>query len=441
MSARPPALSGPPLWGHLPELRADWLGLLARASVECGDAAELNLFGRRLWVICRPEWVRQVLIDEADAFDKGPTLRDLAGRFLGSGLITVPQPAHGRLRALVAPAFAPRRLAGYRSLMAQEAERASSALHDGQNLDLYDHMTTLTIRTIGRALFSQDLDESEHAIRQALDWMLAWITDRVQRPWRLPWSVPTPRNRRARAAKAQLSRTFAALVANRRACPDDRDDVLAALLAAQADGLTDAELLDQLATLCVAGFETTASTLTWAFALLAAHPDVERAVAEEAVDDGAAAGAASLTRRVLDETLRLYPAAHTLGRRASRDVAIGPYQMRAGALLVISPWQLHRRSEDFPDPERFDPDRWLRRSGSVLPRCAYLPFGAGPRACLGGQFALLQMQTTLTTLLRDWQFQSRAPGMPSALVQVTLRPRGLPVHVIRREARPTCASL
>lgn len=435
----PPLLPAPWPLGHLSELRADWFALLQRVALECGDAGQLRIAGRPLLVFNHPALAQQILIDQADAFDKGPTLRHLAGRFLGSGLITVRQADHARLRALVAPAFAPRHMSGYAALMQQACLAAAARLHHGDTLDLYDFLYDLTIDSIGRTLFSADLQTHQHALRSAVDEMLAWITRAVQQPWALPWLVPTAHNRRAKAALAQLQATFSALVAARRSQPAEHTDVLALLLAAQAQGLTDQELRDQLATLCIAGFETTASTLTWAFALLAAHPQWQDQLVAE-IDAGSDPGPETATRRVIDETLRLYPAAHTLGRQALREVQIGPWQVRKGALLVVSPWLMHRREQAFADPERFDPDRWLRERHPPLPRCAFLPFGAGPRACLGGAFATLQMQTVLTTLLRDWRFVPVHPGLPRGLIQPTLRPESLVVRVESRRGATPCAS-
>ena len=260
---------------------------------------------------------------------------------------------------------------------------------------------------------------------------------------RLDW-LPLPHMLRFRRAKAQLDGIIYRLIQERRA-GGDRGDLLSLLLLAQdaegdGTGMTDLQLRDEAMTLLLAGHETTANALTWTWYLVSQHPAVERELHEE-LDrtlGGRAPSADDLpdlpyTRRVLSEAMRLYPPAWVVGRRAVIDCEVGTHTVPSGALVFVSQWVTHRDPRFFVDPERFDPERWTQEAASARPKFSYYPFGAGPRVCIGEQFAWMEGVLVLATLARHWRLRL-VPGHPVApQAIVTLRPKfGMRMTVQRR---------
>jgi cytochrome P450 len=440
------SLSRAPLVGNLLEFRRDRLALFARLRAECGDLGAFHLGPRRLVVVSSPELAHEVLVAQADAFEKGPTLRRFARPLLGDGLLSVDNARHRRNRRLVAPAFTPRTIAHHVALMADEAERSAARLlaagAAGRVVDLADECTQLTLAIIGRSLFSFDLSQDAAAARAALETVQRHIDGILRGFVPLPAWLPTRANRTLARALGQLDALIGRLVAERRrgGPKDAPDDLLSALVFSRdADGefLDDRQIRDEAMTLFVAGHETTAFALAWTFHLLLDHPDVGGELDREleTVLGGRAPGWDDLpklpyTLQVLSEAMRLYPPGHTPGRVAARDVILGGERLPKGTLVLVSIWLLHRRADLWPEPERFMPARFVDER--ALPRHAYLPFSAGPRNCIGARLALAEMQIALAVLRQRTRLSraSAAPVEPEMLV--TLRPRGgLPVRVSR----------
>ncbi|MEL6345084.1 MAG: cytochrome P450 [Myxococcota bacterium] len=434
-----PTLSGTPLLGNLLEMRQDWLALLRRIPEECGDIGRIRLGPRSGVVFNTPTAAQTIFIEEHDAFEKGPTLRRLVRVFLGDGLLTCTQAHHLRLRRLLGPTFSPQRMQGYAAMMAAAARDARAALVPGV-VDIHALLMSIAVRVAGRALFSAEMAERAPTLEKAVSDALDYVAYGVAHPIRPPLWAPTAINRRARAARATFDAIFSEMIDARRAAPDDRGDVLSSLLAARdVDDapLSDAEIRDQLATLMLTGFETAAAAMAWILALLAERPDVEQRLLAE-VDalpaDPCAEHIESLSycKQILNEALRLCPPAHTLGRRALRPVTVDGHTIATGEVVVVSPWLLHRRPDHFPDPERFEPERFAPERIGALPRCAYIPFGAGPRACIGQRFSTVEVQIVLATLLRRFRFRPLCPTRPRASLSMTMRPDNLKVEVAER---------
>lgn len=442
-----PSLSRAPLLGNLMEFRSDRLALFARLRAECGDLGAFHLGPRRLVVVSSPELAHEVLVTQADAFEKGPTLRRFARPLLGDGLLSVDNAHHRRNRRLVAPAFTPKTIAHHVHIMQEEAARSATRLVAAGRADLADECMRLTLAIIGRSLFSFDLSDEAAAARDALEAVQRHIDGILRGLLPVPTWLPTAANRRLRAALARLDGLIGRLVAERRLLGAGRapDDLLSALVfsrdkdsagspGAEGDFLSDRQIRDEAMTLFVAGHETTAFALAWTFHLLLDHPDVgARLDAELARLGGRAPDWDDLpklpyTLQVLSEAMRLYPPGHTPGRVAARDVTLGGERLPAGTLVLVSVWLMHRRADLWPDPERFSPERFADER--ALPKHAYLPFSAGPRNCIGARMALAEMQIALA-VLRQRARISRANSVriePEMLV--TLRPRGgLPVVV------------
>lgn len=413
------------------------------------DAVGLRLRGRRILLLLDPDLADKLLSGSAASTAKGPGLQRTRA-MLGDGLLTSEGPAHDRARRLVAPAFSPRRLDGYVSVFARCARDAAGAWTDGERRDLHADMTALTLRIAGQALLGVDLAAQAPRVRAGLDAALAEFAVTglgaggfgIARAGRNRRTGDTSDRGAAGAlAQAALHQLVDDIISQRRAGPSaDRGDVVSALLAAsqQPGGLSSRELHDHVITLLLAGHETTASALTWTLYLLGRHPWAQQQVQAEADTlDGREASAATLpalryTRAVVTEAIRLYPPAWIIGRTVTADLRLGGWHLPPGSVAAVSPLLLHRDPRWYPDPDRFDPGRWLD-GRPALPRSAYLPFGAGPRVCIGEQFAWSEAVTVLATLARSWTFHTAADFRPALGYQVTLRPAaGMPMTVRTR---------
>jgi cytochrome P450 len=415
------------------------------------DGIGLRLRGRRVLLILEPELAGELLSGRPASTVKGPGLQQTRG-MLGEGLLTSEGAAHDRARRLVAPAFSPRRLDGYVSVFARGAVDAASGWADGEHRDLHADMAALTLRIAGQALLGVDLAGQAPRVRAGLNAALAEFADASgpgadgfgMGPAR---GTARPGNASERGAAGALARSelhqlVDDIIDERRAGPSaDRGDVVSALLAAAEEpgGPTRGEVHDHVITLLLAGHETTASALTWSLYLLSRHPEAQREVQAEADTlNGREVTAATLpalryTRAVITEAIRLYPPAWIIGRTVTADLRLGGWRLPPGSVAAVSPLLLHHDPRWYPHPDRFDPGRWLG-GHAPPPRNAYLPFGAGPRACIGEQFAWSEAVAVLATLARSWAFHTDAGFRPALGYQVTLRPSaGMPMTV---HARP-----
>jgi cytochrome P450 len=431
-TSRPASLRverGLPLVGSLFEFRRDRLAFQQR--VADAGITRTRIAWRTLYVITDHELAHEVLVERDDAFIKGPGLAVVAKPLLGDGLLTSEKDAHRRARKLLAPAFTPKRMVGYAEVMAACAARHLAAVRPGAMIDLAEAMMTTTLDIVGRTLFDADLTGDAGAIGDALTAAMEYVLATVLSPIPLGW--PTPGRRRGLAAVARLDEVVLRLIGERRAAGGDRGDVLSIVLAARDDdgvGLSDRHVRDEIMTLMLAGHETTANLLAWTWSILATQPEVAARLHAEldAVLGGRPPTYADLpqlpvTLAILEETLRLYPPAHTIARQADRDVTIGGVDIAAGSIVTISVLAMQRRAAYWDDPLTFRLDRFLGGDRKAR-RLGYLPFGAGPRVCIGNHFALTEAQLILATWAQryTWRLAQPAPIEPEALM--TLRPKG-----------------
>ncbi len=365
---------------------------------------------------------------------------------LGESLLTSEGETHRRQRRLIQPMFHHERIATYAEPMVRRAEDAAARWTDGAELDVHAEMAALTLAIVGETLFGADVDEERSAtVRRALTDTLAMF-DRVYSPvFRVLARLPTPTMRRYRRIEADLDRVIDELIAERRATGASGGDLLSLLLRAQEDGagMADEQVRDEALTLFLAGHETTANALAWTWWLLSEHPDVEaRLHAElERALGGRSPTAADLerlgyARMVLSESIRLRPPAWAIGRRAIRDVRIGETDVPAGSIVVVAPWLLHHDARWWPEPEAFRPERWTPSESAGRPRGAFVPFGGGPRVCVGEPFAWMEGVLLLSTIAQRWRFRLVPGRAVEAQPVVTLRPRnGLPMRAERRGPR------
>ncbi|MER7701545.1 cytochrome P450 [Kitasatospora sp. NPDC097605] len=441
LASVPPAPGHVPLLGHAPALLRDPLGFVASLPAR-GDLVRLRLGPQTVVMVCDPGLVRHVLVQD-DVFDKGGPLFERLRDVLGYGLGTCPHSLHRRQRRLCRPAFGADRLPGYAAVMTGTAEETLAAWRDGQVVDVPRELATMTARVALAAMFSSSLPAHvTQGMLGDLDAVMRGLIRQVITPSPLT-KVPTPAARRYRRACIRLRRSVEQVIAERRRDGGDHHDLLAALMAAHDPEtarddqvLSDEELTDQVVTFFVTGADPIASTVAFALALLARHPEVERGLHEE-VDRVRATGpvtfdrlpALELTGRVIAETLRLYPPGWLFTRVLTVDSDLGAAHLSAGTVVAYSPYLIHRRPDLFEAPDAFRPDRWQDPRG---PHDGYLPFGAGARMCIGERFARTEAVLALAEITARWRLVPVTDRPLRCALSTTLRPAHLRMRVVER---------
>ncbi|MTE22493.1 cytochrome P450 [Streptomyces sp. TRM43335] len=442
---RPP---GPPvraLPGLLRKLAVDRLGMM-RDAAELSDAVRVSIGPKRMYVFNRPDYAKHVLADNASNYRKGIGLVE-SRKVLGDGLLTSEGELWRAQRRAVRPAFRPGRIAAQAGAVAEESAKLVDLLRGragGGPVDVLKEVTGLTLGVLGRALMNADLEEYggiAHAFEAVQDQaMFDMVTQSLVPTW-----VPLATQRRFRRARRELVRIADELVADhdlRAAGGEDADDALSRMILAargHRDPAVGRRLLrDELITLLLAGHETTASTLGWTLLSLARHPRVRDRVREEAravLAGGRLPEAEDLhrlvyTAQVVQEAMRLYPPVWILPRVARRDDEVGGYAVPAGSDVLICPYTLHRHPDLWEAPERFDPERFDPERSAHRSRYAYIPFGAGPRFCVGSGLGMMEAVFVTALVTRDLDL-TPVPGHEGvAEPMMSLRMRGgLPMTV------------
>ena len=421
--------------------RRDPLGFHIDLARRFGDNVYFKAGPFRVYLLSHPDLIRDVLVTHNHAFTKSQGLQE-AKRIVGEGLLTSEGAFHKRQRRLIQPVFHQRRIEGYGRVMVEDAARLRDGWHEGQTLDVSREMNRLTLGIVAKTLFGTDI-ESEQARRVAQAITTAFeLFDRFLVPFSAYIErLPLPSNRRFAAARQTLDEVVFDIIRHRRESGDTGDLVSMLLAAADCgESMTDRQVRDEAMTIFLAGHETTSVALTWTMYLLSQHPDVEARLHREigaVIGDRLPAPAdvpnLPFAERILSESLRLYPPAWILGRLATQAVEVGGYVLPSGSTAVMCQYAVHHDPRWWPDPYRFDPDRWLPGAAADRPKFAYFPFGGGPRLCIGEGFAWMEGILLLVTLAQRWRFRL-APGHSVELLPlVTLRPRfGMRITLERR---------
>src|ERR1043165_3850837 len=388
------------LWpgGHLFYFRRDPLKFFARLAREYGDAVQFRAGPQRVFLFNHPEHVRDILVTHHERFHKGRALQR-AKRLVGEGLLTSEGEFHRRQRRLAQPAFHRQRVNSYARVMTEFAAKASARWRDRETLDIAEEMSRLTLSIVGKTLFDADVESDADEVGAALNEVMN-LFDYLMLPFsELLEKLPLPPQRRFERARAKLDAVIYRIIEERRRTGRDRGDLLSMLLfAVDEEGgggrMTDEQLRDEVMTLFLAGHETTANALTWAWYLLAQNPEAESHLHAE-LDRVLTCGrqptvedvpALRYTEMVVAETMRLSPPAWAIGRLAVTDHEVGGYRIPRGALVLVCQYVMHRDPRFFPEPERFDPARFAPEAKESRPQFSYFPFGGGVRRCIGEGF-------------------------------------------------------
>jgi cytochrome P450 len=446
VSTRPPGPKNAPIIGNLRAFRANPLSFLTNAARQYGDLVYFRVAQQHMYLVNHPDYVREILVNNQGNFIKSRALQR-AKVLLGEGLLTSEGQHHLRQRRLVQPAFHRDRLAGYASAMSESAVRARQRWKAGATMDISVEMAQLTLAVVAKTLFSADIESEAPEIGAAMTSIL-----QLFRVLLLPFSeyldkLPLPSMRRFEKARARLDATIYGLIRERRASGVDTGDLLSMLLLAQdedKDGgqMTDEQVRDEALTLFLAGHETGANALSWTWYLLSQHPEVERRLHAEidAVLGHRAPELADLPQlryaeMVLSEALRLYPPAWGIGRKAIGAFTVGGFDVPANSICILSPYVVQRDARWFPDPEKFDPERWTAEARDSRPKFAYFPFGGGARVCIGERFAWMEGVILMAAIAQKWRFRLEPGQHVEPLPLVTLRVKnGLRMIAEPREA-------
>lgn len=419
----PPGPQGIRLLTLLFAMRKNPLGFVTEAAHRYGEVVFLGWGDKRVYFLNYPSYIKQVLSDKPANYAKDPRVARIKPLF-GDGLTTSEGALWRRQHQMIQPFFHLKRIAALAPLItavtAKRLEHWQRAAAAGDRLDIALEMRELTQAIILRVLFGQDLPDSKaKAIGQALRFALDHINHRV---WALFdfSSLPTRKNRLFLHHLRTLDRFVYHNITEHGRNPAVSDDLLALLIGAQAgehgEAMSDPQLRDEAMTLFVAGHTTMAAGLAWTWYLLAKHPAVEERLVKEL--QGVLGGrdptfedlaTLPLTRRVIEEALRLYPPTWIISRYSLSDDEIGGYPVRAHSAVLISPYVLHRNPTFWDHPEEFDPERFTPERSANRPSYSYLPFGGGPRVCLGKAWALMQMQLILAMVAQRYRLKL-APG-------------------------------
>ena len=459
--------AGPPflprlLSGHL--FRGIATDNMTNAAREFGDLVHFKIFGRHFYQLNHPDLVEDLLLKDAAKHARGIVLQR-ARTVLGQGLLTAEDPLHMRQRRLMQPAFLRQRIAAYGEVIGSNALAISAHWHSGSTVDLHEEMLELALRIVGKCLFDLDVQSRDEVLKisAAVDAFMSFVPIAL-----LPFSetiqrLPIPAMRRIRRGQAQLDILVYNMIAQRRAQPGDRGDLLSMLLSAtdEADtpctlhpapctcrqGMSDKQIRDECLTIILAGHETTANALSFAVWLLAQNPEIQQRLHDEAVSVLGPPGSTRIAaaddyarlpyaHAVFAETMRLYPPVWVVARTCEIPYEIAGYKIPRGAVVVAPQFVLHRDPRFWPDPLRFDPDRFApdNPEAKTRHRFAYYPFAAGSRQCIGEGLAWMEGVLTLATIARDWRLRPlpNAPATVAINPAISLRPtHGIPLVVER----------
>jgi cytochrome P450 len=442
---------GPVTWipgGNFLAFRRDPLSFLTTTARTYGDVARFSIGSQPVYLVSHPEWIEDVLVTSARKFQKGIALQR-AKRLLGEGLLTSEGQIHLRQRRTIQPLFHKQQVQRFAGSMVRHALRWRDGVKDGSTFDMTAEMGALTLAIVGDTLFSANVESDAQEVREALHDAVQSFAYALLPRIELIEKLPIGPFVKVRKARARLDRVVLRVIAERRAnlsavasASTDHMDLVSMLLAARdpenpsAPGMSDQQIRDEAMTIFLAGHETTANAMSWTWHLLSGHREASEKLHEEIgrVLDGRAPSVADVprlvyARAVIAESMRLFPPAWTMGRRAIEPHTIAGHDIEKDALVLISQWVAHRDPRWWEQAEAFMPERWLAPPAS-RPKYAYFPFGGGNRVCIGESFAWTEAILLLAAIAQRWTFTQITPPHPEP--RITLRPAQLRMRASRR---------
>jgi len=428
-------------------LGRDPLKYMTQLAERYGDIVYFRSGRERFFLLNHPDHIKDLLVTSARKFAKGRAL-ERSRLLLGQGLLTSEGDFHLRQRRLMQPVFHRQRIAGYAEAMVAFAARLRERWSDGQVIDIHQQMTALTLAIAGKTLFDADVEGDTREVVEAISEAFSLFHLTLMPFSELLEKIPFSPIRKLHRSRQRLDRIIYRIIESRRRSGEDRGDLLSMLLRAQDEEsgvqgaparMTNEQLRDECLTLFLAGHETTANALTWAWYLLTQNPQVEAALHAE-IDSALAdrlptfddLDRLTYTEQIVAETLRLYPPAWIVGRRALEGHEFGPYKIPPRSLVAASQWITHHDARYFPDPYKFDPERWTPAARAARHKFCYFPFAAGPRQCIGEGFAWAEAMLVLTTVAQRWRLELVPNQKIEVKPVITLRPAGPVMMTLRK---------
>ena len=442
--SRPPGPKGSPIMGVMREFNRDSLGFIERCARDHGDVVWMRFLYVPALFLYHPNDIEYVLFTNSKNFIKSMSLRsNFFQRLVGNGLLTSQGEEWKRQRRLSQPAFHRDRIATYAKTMVEYTQRLISSWPEGETRDIHRDMMRLTLEIVVRCLFSADVSNDVDEVGTTLKELVKPFASQATLKWILNNRLPTPYHFRFHALAEKIDKVVYRIITERRATSKDEGDLLSMLLAAHdEDGsqMSDRQLRDEVITLFLAGHETTALTLAWAWYLIGKHHEAEEkfhAELDEVLGDREPEVTdlprLRYTEQIAKESLRLYPPAYGLGREAIDDCEIGGYRVPKGTQVFMFQWATQRDPRFYDEPLEFKPERWTDEFIGRLPKYAYFPFGHGPRACIGASFAMMEIILVLATIGQKFRLELVRDHPVSILPAMSLRPKeGIQVRIERR---------
>lgn len=442
-----PGPRGHRLIGSLLDVRRDRIKFITQVSKEYGDLVGFRMGWRRLYLLSHPDHARHIFFDNPTNYRKGIGQIE-AKPLLGKGLLTSEGDLWARQRQLLQTAFHSQRLAHFSDTMVSLTQamlkRWKEYAETGQPLDVAQEMVRLTLNILGSTLFHFNFSSIGETFSSDLNVLTDWVMLRLTSIIRIPLYIPTTRNLHARKALQRLDRIARLIIQGSQQQRTDKHGDLISLLLNKPDadqqGLDEKQIRDEVMTFLLSGHETTAAAISWTLYLLAQHPEAWERLRDEV--EKVLAGAApsqfelqqlSYTRMVIEESLRLYPPVWLIPRQAIADDEISGYKIPANSNILFSVYSLHRHPNFWPNPERFDPERFTTEKASARAYCSYLPFGAGPRSCLGGRFGMMEATIILAMIAQKYHLNLVSDHSVKPEASLTLHPRpGLLMKILKR---------
>jgi cytochrome P450 len=417
--------------------------LFEHLAATYGRIAHYKLGWQHIVFINHPDFIREILVNHPQEMIKERTQRRMK-ILLGEGLITSEGAFHMRQRRIAAPAFHRQRIAAYADVMTERAALRRASWHAGQTIDVGAEMMQLALEVVARTLFNTDVTSDVLAINHEVNVIMDLYNYLISLPLAEAYLyAPLPGLTRFRRARARLNAVVHRIIADHRSRARagntaDSGDLLSMLMASRDEesgasettGMTDEQLRDEIITIFLAGYETVANALTWTWLLLAQNPEAEARFHAELnrVLNGSTATMDDLpqlryTEMVFAESMRIYPPAWAMGRQSTAPLALGPYRFPAGTYFFFSQYVMQRDPEYFPDPLRFDPERFTPEAKAARPRFAYFPFGGGGRQCIGESFAWMEGVLLLATIAQKWRLRLLPDQQIDVQPKITLRPK------------------